>query len=167
MDLWVRSEYAGEFAVLSAWVAALLPWSVSFVRALGGGLLVVRFPLLEVRYNVGLPVGAAVSLVDPLTAARIETGPAVAGFQAWQVGALAFALALALSLVYYLRERRVDASPLDPVRTIGVLLVGGSVALAAATVLLFRGYGGLTLPVGIPLTLVLGLALLVAERTRG
>lgn len=165
MDVWVRSEYVGEFAVLSAWVAALLPWSVSFVRALGGGLLVVRFPFLEVRYNIGLPIGEAVSLVGPLTAARIETGPAVAGFRVWQAGALLFALALGLSVVYYLREERVEASPLDPVGTMGVLLGLGSVVLGAATVLLFQGYGGLTLPVGVPLTLALAAALLLADRT--
>ncbi len=28
--MWVRSEYAGELAVLSAWVSVLLPWNVSW-----------------------------------------------------------------------------------------------------------------------------------------
>jgi hypothetical protein len=165
MDVWVRSEYAGEFAVLSAWVAVLLPWSASDTRALGGNLLVVRFPFFEVRYAVGLPVGEAVSFVDPLTAAAIETGPAVPGFQAWGAGAAVFALAFALSVVYYLREETVEAAPVDPVTAMGALLTVGSLVLGAASLLLFRGYGGLTLPVGVPLTLALGAALLLADRS--
>jgi hypothetical protein len=52
----VRSECAGELAVLSAWVAALLPWNVSFLWALSGGLLVVWFPFVEMRYSIGLPL---------------------------------------------------------------------------------------------------------------
>lgn len=165
MDVWVRSEYAGELAVVSAWVAVLLPWSASDTRALGGNLLVVRFPFFEVRYAVGLPVGEAVSFVDPFTAAAIETGPAVPGFQAWGVGAVLFALALALSVVYYAREEAVESAPVHPVTAMGVLLGLGSLVLAAAVALLFRGYGGVTLPVGVPLTLALGAALLLAERT--
>lgn len=168
MDVWVRSEYAGEFAVLSAWVAALLPWSVSFVRALGGGVLVVRFPFFEIQYQIGLSLGEAVGVFGPLTAFRLQRGTAAAaGYRLWIPGAAVVALALALSVAYYLRETRLEASSVDPVWAMGGLLLGGSLVLGGATVLLFTGYPGLTLPVGVPLTLALAAALLFADRTPG
>lgn len=168
MDLWVRSEYAGELAVLSAWIAALLPWSVTATRALGGSLLLVRFPLFEVQYRIGLPLGRAVDVVDPLSAASAQTGTTAAtGYDVWTAGALVVAAALSLSLAYYAAEERLEAAPLDPVRTMGLLLLGGSVLLGAATVSLFGGFPGLTVPVGVPLTAVLGVVLLLADRTSG
>lgn len=166
--MWVRSEYAGELAVLSAWLAALLPWSVSFVRALGGGLLVVRFPLFEVRYGIGLPLARAVEVSGPVAAARLQQGTAsAAGYRLWIPGAVVVGLALALSVVYYRREERLEAGPLDPVRAMGLLLLGGSLVFAGTTFLLASGFPGATLPVGVPLTLALALALLVADRTPG
>jgi hypothetical protein len=166
MDVWVRSEYAGELAVLSAWLAALLPWSVSFVRALGGGLLVVRFPFFEVRYGIGLPLARAVEVVGPVTAARLQQGTAAAaGYRLWIPGAVVVGLALVLSVAYYRREERLETGPVDPVRAMGVLLAGGSAVLGGATLLLFSGFPGVTLPVGVPLTLALAVTLLVADRT--
>lgn len=166
MDVWVRSEYAGELAVLSAWVTALLPWSVSFVRALGGGVLVVRFPFFEVQYQIGLSIGEAVGIFGPLNAFRLQRGTAAAaGYRLWVAGAVVVGLALALSVAYYLREARLEASPVDPVRAMGGLLLGGSLVLGGATALLFTKFPGFTLPVGVPLTLALAVTLLVADRT--
>jgi hypothetical protein len=168
MDLWVRSEYAGELAVLSAWLAALLPWSVSASRVLSGGLLVVRFPFVEVRYGIGVPFARAVSLTDPLTAAALQRGTASAtGYRVSAVGAAVFAAAVVLSAAYYLREDRVEAGPVDPVRAMGGLLFAGSLAFGAATLSLFGGFPGLTLPVGVPLTLALAVVLLLATRPDG
>jgi hypothetical protein len=165
MDVWVRSEYAGELAVLSAWIAALLPWSVSFSRVLAGGLLVVRFAFVEVRYAVGVPFTSAVDLVDPLTGAAVQRGTASAtGYRLWSVGAAVLAVALLVSVVYYRHEARLDDGPVDPVRAIGGLLLVGSGVLGAATLSLFSRFPGLTLPVGVPLTLALAVALLLAER---
>lgn len=165
MDVWVRSEYAGELAVLSAWVAALLPWSVSFVRALSGGLLVVRFPFVEVRYGIGLPLARAVEVVGPLSAFRLQQGTtSAAGYRLWVPGAAVFVIALALSVAYYLRETRLEAGPVDPVRAMGVVLLAGSLVLGGASLLLFDGFPGVTVPVGVPLTLMLAFTLLVADR---
>lgn len=147
MDVWVRSEYAGELAVLSAWVAALLPWSVSFVRALSGGLLVVRFPFVEVRYGIGLPLARAVEVVGPLSAFRLQQGTtSAAGYRLWVPGAAVFVIALALSVAYYLRETRLEAGPVDPVRAMGVVLLAGSLVLGGASLLLFDGFPGALSP---------------------
>lgn len=61
--MWVRSEYANELAVLSAWLAVLMPWNVTRHErtdnlSLLGGLLnadaeskitFIRFPFLEIQ----------------------------------------------------------------------------------------------------------------------
>jgi uncharacterized protein (TIGR04206 family) len=58
-----------------------------------------------------------------------------------------------------------EAGPVDPVRVMGVLLFGGSAVLGGATLLLLSAFPGITLPVGVPLTLALAVVLLVADRT--
>lgn len=49
---WVRSEYAGETAVVSAWLAALVPWSVTYQPALpplGATVYLARLGLFGVQ----------------------------------------------------------------------------------------------------------------------
>jgi hypothetical protein len=165
--MWVRSEYAGELAVLSAWLGALVPWDVSLVSDVAGGnALFVRFPFAEVRYAFGLPAGRAALVLDPLSALGYYRGTAVVvGYRVWLLGAALVAAALLLSSVYYLREERVEAAPIDPVRTMGVLLVGAGLTFALATYLIAtRGLPSLPVPVGALLLLVLGVVLLGVER---
>lgn len=57
--MWVSSEYANELAVVSAWVALLVPWSVSTQsRSVStpiadgeAGVLFFRFPLFELQFR--------------------------------------------------------------------------------------------------------------------
>jgi hypothetical protein len=57
--MWVSSEYANELAVVSAWVALLVPWSVSTqsrsvstpVADGEAGVLFFRFPLFELQFR--------------------------------------------------------------------------------------------------------------------
>jgi len=166
--VWVRSEYAGELAVLSAWLAALVPWNVTYSpNVAGGSLLFVRFPFLQVRYAFGVPLARAVDVSDPLSAAAFQAGSSIqVAYQAWIVGAAVLAVAVGLSLLYYRREAAVEAGPVDPVRLMGALLTLGAVTLAAATYLLAtRGFPGIPIPVGVVVTLVLGAVLLRVERT--
>lgn len=167
--MWVRSEYAGEFAVLSAWLGALVPWNVSFVSDVAGGnVLFVRFPFFEVRYAFGLPAGRPARLFDPLSALEFyRTTAVVVGYRAWLVGAGLVAAALALSVAYYAREARVEAAPVDPVRLMGALLTGAGLAFGATTYLIAtRGLPSLPVPVGVILLLALGGVLLRVERAR-
>lgn len=168
--MWVRSEYAGELAVLSAWLGAFVPWEVSLVSAIAGGNAVfVRFPFVEVRYALGLPVERSTLLLDPVSALVFYRGTAVVvGYRAWLVGAVLVAAALFLSVVYYSREERVEAGPVDPVRLMGALLTGAGVSFAVAAYLIAtRGLPAIPLPVGAVLLLVLGIVLLRVERTEG
>ncbi|MFB6157400.1 MAG: hypothetical protein ABEJ34_06120 [Haloferacaceae archaeon] len=166
--MWVRSEYAGELAVLSAWLGALVPWDVSLVSAVAGGnALFVRFPFVEVRYALGLPTERTTLLLDPLSALRFYRGTAVVvGYRVWAVGAVLVAAALVLSVVYYVREDRLEAGPVDPVRLMGGLLTGAGVTFAVASYLIVtRGLPAIPVPVGVVLLLVLGTVLLRVERT--
>jgi len=166
--VWVRSEYAGELAVLSTWLNLLIPWNVTYSPDVAGGsLLFVRFPLLQVRYAFGVPFASAIRLSDPLGAARFQAGQGLElAYQVWAVGAGVFALAVAVAIVYYLREETLESGPVDPVRLLGGLLGATGVTFAAATYLLVaRGFPGTPLPVGVVFLLVLGGVLLTVERT--
>jgi hypothetical protein len=165
--MWVRSEHAGALAVLSAWLGALVPWNLSVVSGVAGGnALFVRFPLLEVRYAFGLPVARATLVLDPLSALAFQRGTRVAvGYRAWLVGAGLVVAALALSVVYYRREAAVEAGPVDPVRLMGVLLLGAGLSFAVASYLIaVHGLPAVPVPVGTLLLLVLGGVLVTVER---
>lgn len=160
---WVDPEYAGEFAVVSAWLAALLPWSVSLSSPAGGSFVVVRFPFVAFQFLFGIELGAAEVPVLPMWAAPgfpQNTGVATA-YTVWLAGGVAVATAVALSVVYYARETDVEAkAPVDPARLMGGLLTLGGVSLLGAVGLLFGFYAGVTVPVGALIVPVLGVALL-------
>ncbi|MFB6282260.1 MAG: hypothetical protein ABEH40_09585 [Haloferacaceae archaeon] len=165
--MWVRSEYAGALAVLSAWLGAVVPWEVSLVSDVAGGnALFVRFPFAEVRYAFGLPGGRPTLVLDPIAALSFYRNTAVAvGYRVWVVGAGLVAAALVLSVAYYLREERVEAGPVDPVRLMGALLTGAGLTFAAASYLIAtRGFPSLPVPVGVVLLLALGVVLLRVRR---
>ncbi|MFB6100945.1 MAG: hypothetical protein ABEJ73_00080 [Haloplanus sp.] len=166
--MWVRSEYAGELAVLSTWLSALLPWNVTYSSGIGSGaLLFVRFPLVQIRYSFGVPLARRIAVADPLSAMAFQRGQAIqAAYQVWALGAAVFAAALVVSLLYYRREAWAESWPLDPVRLLGgLLLVTGLVLSGATYLLLMRGFPGVPIPVGIPLLLLFGVVLLTTDRT--
>jgi len=185
--MWVRSEYAGELAVLSTWAAALLPWNVTVSSVTVDGIgaadvLFVRFPLFQVRYvfgtlplrgtQIGLPVPAA-----PLPGGLLDTSGAVvsalalqrgtglaAAYRWWAAGAAAYAVALAVSVAYYRAEARVEAGPVDPVRLLGGLLGASALLFGVATAGLLSGFPGTPIPLGIPVVATLAAALLTVDR---
>ncbi|WP_248896593.1 DUF7549 family protein [Haloplanus halobius] len=166
--MWVRSEYAGELAVLMTWLAALIPWNVSYAAGTSGSaVLFVRFPLVQVRYVFGVPIARGVSLADPLSAIAFQQGqPIELVYQVWAVGAGVYAAALLVSIVYYRREAWAESWPVDPVRLLGALLLVTGLVFAAATYYLAtRGFSSLPIPIGVGFLLLFGGLLLVIERT--
>ena len=174
--VWVRSEYAGELAVLSTWVTALLPWNVFYGAVAGGSVLFVRFPLFQIRYAFGVPLVRATSVSSPVSAYLLQSGTSVQiAYGLWLVGALVYLIALGVSLFYYREEERAETWPVDPVDVLGGLLVAAAALFLIASVLLperFFGIGfgvgggfpGISLPVGAVLQLALGVVLLRADR---
>jgi hypothetical protein len=165
--VWVRSEYAGELAVLSAWLCSLMPWNVTYSPSVAGGaLLFVRFPFFQIRYTFGLPIASGTLVMDPLSAIRFQEAASIQlAYQVWAVGAVVLAVAVALSIVYYVREDAVEAGPVDPVRLMGGLLALSGTVLAGATALLVtRGFPGLPIPLGVVFLFAFGGVLLTIER---
>ncbi|MFB6195868.1 MAG: hypothetical protein ABEI80_06830 [Haloplanus sp.] len=166
--MWVRSEYAGELAVLSTWLSALLPWNVTYAPGIAGGaLLFVRFPLVQIRYSFGVPLAEGVTVADPLSAIAFQRGQSIAlAYKVWALGAAVFLVALLVSVVYYRRESWAESWPVDPVRLLGSLLLGTGIVLAAATYLLLtRGFPGLPIPLGVLFLLLFGGILVTIEQT--
>lgn len=55
--VWVRSEYAEELAVVSAWLMTLLPWSFSYGRPGGAQYFAIRFPFFTYERWQGIAAG--------------------------------------------------------------------------------------------------------------
>ncbi|QSG02725.1 DUF7549 family protein [Natranaeroarchaeum sulfidigenes] len=154
---WVRSEYAGELAVVSAWLAALLPWNVTYATIFEGEatVLSIRFPFVQLRYVLGieLPGSEGLSIDHPMAARSLVEGTPVIVYDLWIVGALCILAAVGLSVVMYLREEWVtERLPRSPVRVMGALLAGATIALSASTVaIITHGEfgGGLPIPIGL------------------
>ena len=164
--VWVRSEHAGALAVVSTWLCALVPWNVTYTSSIAGvSLLFVRFPFVEIQYAWGLSQRVAVR--DPVSAMTLQSGQTVAvAYQAWILAAAVMALAVLFSVGYYLREDRVEAGPIDPVRLLGAFLGVVGVVFAVATYFLStKGIPGIPLPLGVVISLVFAGILLTVERS--
>lgn len=163
--VWVRSEYAGELAVLSVWANVLIPWSVSVAPVGSGQLVALRFQFVLFQFLLGVEIEGAVKFLTLPGAIALESGDVRQAYLVWGAGGVLFALAVLLSVVYYaVDERLEEVAPLDPVRILGGLLLLAGLVEAVSTVLLFRSYLGTTLPLGVLFCLVLGGLLLRVER---
>ncbi|MFQ3319544.1 MAG: hypothetical protein ACI8UR_000775 [Natronomonas sp.] len=165
--MWVRSEYAGELAVLSAWLCALLPWGISYASNGDARLFRIHFIYLFLQFIPGIEIAQYNPLVLLHQAPGFPDNTDVAlGYQIWIVGAAVFSLALVLSIAYYVYEEDLEERlPVDPVRLMGVLLIASAVPFTATVYLLTTGFAGVTVPVGILFMYVLGGLLLTVERT--
>ena len=163
---WVKSEYAGELAVLSTWLVALAPWSASIFGQ--SGLTVVALRFLPFRFQ--FIFGASINNERPFLWAW-----EVAGFQqsaelttAGTIGFAAMALFVvpfALSVFYYFQEERLEAAlPVDAVRLFGGLLGLIAVLTLAGTALFVRYFPGTTLPIGSLIAAAFAYFLLTVDR---
>ena len=168
---WVRSEYAGELAVLSVWLTALLPWSVSYFNETIAGrdvtVINIRFLLFQFHYLFGISFGE--QSIDDLVQFVHEMPAFVPDNQqleaeVWVAGAALFALLLALSVLYYAREEALAARvPVDLVRLFGAGFAVLAVVFTAVVVLLNPHQ--LTVPIGTLFMWVFAVVLLRIERT--
>jgi uncharacterized protein (TIGR04206 family) len=163
---WVKSEYAGELAVLSTWLVAIAPWSVSVFTTGQISGVVFRFFPFRIQYLYGITIANELNFVWAWQAAQFTENAGLAG-PAW-LGALAvFAVAFGASVVYYAREAAfADRLPLDPVRLFGGLIGVAGVLLLVATVRLNLdgGFAGTTIPIGALVAPVLAGVLLTVDR---
>ncbi|WP_415381038.1 hypothetical protein [Halosimplex sp. TS25] len=165
---WVDSEYAGELAVVSAWISALLPWSLTVLRpsqsAESFTFVIIRYTYFQFQFLLGSNIAVESFLWIAELPGFVTPQVRSAAWAAVAAAAL-FALPLALSVVYYLDEGRVEGLPVDPVRVMGGLLVATALVYAVATVFLWQHKAGLTIPISPLFLALLGGALLRIERT--
>jgi uncharacterized protein (TIGR04206 family) len=168
---WVRSEYAGELAVLSVWLTALLPWSVSYFSATIAGrnvtVINIRFLFFQLHYLFGISFGE--QTFDDLVQFVYEVPAFVPPNQRlegeiWVAGAAVFAVLLLLSFAYYAREEELaELIPVDPVRLFGAAFAVLAVVFSAVVVLLTPHQ--ITVPVGTLFMWAFAVLLLRVERT--
>lgn len=175
--MWVRSEYANELAVLSAWLAVVVPWSgarhTETEAGLASEVTFLRFPLLELQFRdpavievdgdrqevgiladsyPGTELFGNVFVTSPVSSLGFYSGTLWGATLLWAVAALAIGLAFAFSLALYTREERVAAAlPVSPVRLMGGLLAVGALGAAGASGLhyLARDTVGFPIPAGV------------------
>lgn len=171
--MWVRSEYAGELAVLATWLTALIPWSVSVLNETLQGtdteftVVNIRFMFFQFHYLFGISFEN--QSVDDLiqfvwqVPAFVPTNQVPEAW-VWVAGAALFALLLVLSFVYYSRDAELEARlPVDPVRLFGGVFLVLAIAFSAATVMFFEHQR--TVPIGTLFMWVFAAILLRVERT--
>jgi hypothetical protein len=191
--MWVRSEYAGELAVLSAWLSVLLPWNITYhSNAPPNGEAAVyffRFAFFEIQFRqpwvfevngettiatepleltyAGTQLFGDVFVATPVGSLQFYGETLAQASVAWTLAAVGFGLAFALSLALYFREQEVSAAlPVSEVQLMGGLLAVGALATAASTVLFFQAdhTRGITLPVGVVVVGLLAVVLLQTEK---
>lgn len=166
---WVRSEYAGELAVVSAWLAAVLPWNVTYTAISGTefSALFLRFPFLQVRYIFGLPRERQQLFHHPIAALDLVSGVSETLYYVWIAGAAVVGVAVLLSFAMYVAEDAVEErSPAHPVRVMGGLLALATALLTGATVAIATNGdfgGGIPIPIGLAVLGLLAGVLLRAE----
>jgi uncharacterized protein (TIGR04206 family) len=162
----VRSEYAGEFAVVAAWISALMPWSITYFRPaeVPLELVVVRYGYFHLQFLLSGPLLDTETFLllheaHGYVASNVRPAITVAA-----VAAVGLTLALALSVAYYHAEARIESLPVDPVRLMGALLGVCGLVYLGATALLWQEKAGTTVPVAPLFMLVFAVSLLRVER---
>jgi len=166
--VWVQREYAAELAVLAAWLAALLPWNVTYSTNGGPWVVLVRFPLFEFQYTSGFGTGVDGSAFRTVVETMaLQSGQGLEpATQVWSAGAAVTVATLVLSVGYYANQPRLEAASVHPVRLMGGLLALAALLFAVATAFVATGgFGGTPIPVGVVLVGLLAWMLLRAELT--
>jgi len=169
--LWVNPEYAEEFAVLSAWLSLLIPWSLTYGRLGSGGdaplIFQMRFPFVLVQYAPNVPLVEAFQLRYAHELMQLESGSnagLATGFEFWFVGSLLLALAFVLSLVMYVELGVLDRfRSIAPVRAMGGLLLLAALAMTVSDYYLWHNMPGRQIPVFTLFYYVFAVALLSIE----
>ncbi|NHN40631.1 hypothetical protein G9C85_03135 [Halorubellus sp. JP-L1] len=173
--VWVKSEYAEELAVLLTWLAALVPWSISYgsfavTSSQDLTLVILRFPFVAIRYQLGVQLMSGTDVKTPVgfrqevVSAGGNASAQIPGYDLWLVGVAVLAVALLVSFLLYFEVDALDDLPVDPVRLQGALLLALSLSLLGSSAYLFTTQAALFVPFGVLLQLAFGVILLRADR---
>jgi len=163
---WVKSEYAGEFAVLSTWLVGLAPWSASVFSISGLSVVALRFLPFRLQYIFGATLQGERPFIWAWEVAGFQPPALTTAGHLGMAAFAVYALPFWLSVVYYFEEERVEAAlPVDSVRLFGGLVGVVAVLELAAAALFVSRFPGTTIPVGGVLAAVLAYLLLTVDRT--
>jgi hypothetical protein len=165
MDLWISRDAERSVGAAVAVLALVIPWEFTYVDR-AGGLLLLRFPVFEVRFVGGLggfqPIRTPLYLYNRQLANQ-GVADLLLMYQLWMAGAVILGLAVVLGIAIYVTDP-LDGGP-NPTRILGGLLLGGGACFVGAWYFLATsGFRGLDIPLGAILVPALGAALLLAER---
>jgi hypothetical protein len=158
-------DRAPEVAAFAGFVAALVPWSVSFA---GGGFaesVLVRFGFGSLELSFGARSTDMTHTVLSITDVGSQYGGNLArAGMLWLVAAALLAVALALALALVVAGERLVVGAFDPVRAMGALCLGMALVLSGATWLLWQQTPETPIPVGVVALYLFGAGLLTVDR---
>jgi hypothetical protein len=160
-------DRAPEVAAFAAFVAALVPWSVSFSGDGFAESVTIRF----VFGSLELSFGARSTDMTYTALSITDVGSQYGGDLArvgtlWLVAAALLAAALALALALVVASERLVVGAFDPVRAMGALCLGMALCLSGAAWLLWQNTPEVPVPVGLVACYLFGAGLLTIDRTR-
>lgn len=186
---WIKEEYAAEVAVLTTWIATVLPWSVSYVSYSGGApvdslLVFFRFPVFEIQARFpgkiegngeviqtvpsefltdqfgGVALLGNIYLGVPVLRLDDVAGLVSVAHVLWSAAALLMGLLFVLSVAMYRREDRIQAwLPRDYVTVTSLGFGVIAVLLAGATATLAMADAPYGTPVPIGVVLLCAFAI--------
>lgn len=158
-------DRAPEVAAFAAFVAALVPWSVSFSGGDFAESVLVRFVFGSLELSFGARSTDMTHTAISITDVGSQYGGDLARVGTlWLVAAALLAVALALALALVVAGERLLVRTFDPVRAMGALCLGMALCLSGAAWLLWRNTPEVPIPVGLVALVLFGAGLLTVDR---
>ncbi|GAA0461358.1 hypothetical protein MUK72_12905 [Halococcus dombrowskii] len=160
-------DRAPELAAFAAFVAALIPWSVSVSDGAFAQSIVVRFVFGAVELSFGARSLDMTRTAVPVTDVGSQYGGDLARLETlWLVAAALLVIALVLALALVVAGDRLLVGAFDPVRAMGALCLGMALVLSGAIWLLWQRTSPVPIPIGVIALFLFGVGLLTVDHTR-
>jgi hypothetical protein len=160
-------ERVSEIAAFAAFVAAVVPWSVSFASGGFAESVLVRFGFGSLELSFGARSTDMTHTALSITDVGSQYGGDLARVGTlWLVAAALLAIALVLALALVVAGERLLVGAFDPVRAMGALCLGMALVLSGATWLLWQNTQETPIPVGVVVCYLFGAGLLTVERSQ-
>lgn len=160
------TDRAPEIAAFAAFVAALVPWSVSLSDGRFSEAVTLRFVFGSLEFAFGARSLDMTRGLVPITDVGAQYGGDLArAGTLWLVAAALLVVALALALALVLAGERLFVGAFDPVRAMGALCLGMALCLSGAAWLLWQNTPETPIPVGVVAIFLFGAGLLTIDWT--
>jgi len=123
--MWVRSKYASELAVLSAWVSMLVPWSLTYLPREEGNLVFLRFSFFELQFRAARAITIRDNTTGEIIGEGDLSGQLAALYPGTQVISNFFVTSGPTSALFYENGQLQQASILYTIATVAFLVAFG------------------------------------------